>query len=339
MCYRILAAFLCVVAMGTKVSADVVVLTNGDRLTGKVVHLKEGKMVLKSTLAGEVTINLSDIATFGTDEPIEVHLADGTVLKQKVESTVGGQFRIAGDKLVKQQDFSVSAISSINPPPTAWHGDISAGLAATRGNTVTDRRNIDMNLLRRSDKDRTIVKGYYIESKQEDPDTGDKETTEDEWMIEGTYDYFFTKKMFGFVNGRYEKDAIADLDRRVILGGGAGYQWVESEEMNFSTRAGLASLYEKYDTQTDSTTELSAQVGYHFDKKLGRKFKFINDLTYYPSLEEISDYFLTTTAELRASITERMFTNFKVMFDYDSTPAQGAHHTDVKYIFGVGLNF
>jgi putative salt-induced outer membrane protein YdiY len=328
--------------MGPKVSADVVVLANGDRLTGKVEHLTEGKMVFKSALAGPVTISLSDIATFKTDGAIEVHLADGTVLRQRIESAEGGNFRISGDEIVAPQDFTVSAISAINPPPKpapAWHGDISAGLTATRGNTVTDTRNISANLSRRSEKDRTQVSGYYVEGKQKDPTTGEKETTEDEWMIEGKYDYFFTKRVFGFASGRYEKDAIADLDRRVILGGGAGYQWVESEEMNFAARAGLASVYEKYDNQTDSTTEVSALLGYHFDKKLGEKFKFINDLTYYPSLEELSDYFLTATAELRASITKQMFTNFKVIFDYDTTPAQGAHQTDVKYIFGVGVNF
>jgi len=34
-----------------------------------------------------------------------------------------------------------------------------------------------------------------------------------------------------------------------------------------------------------------------------------------------------------------MFTNFKVISDYDATPAQGAHKTDTKYIFGVGWSF
>jgi len=101
----------------------------------------------------------------------------------------------------------------------------------------------------------------------------------------------------------------------------------------------LASLYEKFDNQTESNSEVSAQLGYHFDKKLHEKIKFINDLAYYPSLEKVSDYFLTTTAEIRASVTEQVFTNFRVIFDYDTTPAQGKGSTDVKYIFGAGVSF
>jgi hypothetical protein len=84
---------------------------------------------------------------------------------------------------------------------------------------------------------------------------------------------------------------------------------------------------------------MSVQLGYHLDKELTKVLTFINDLTYYPSLGNASDYFLTTTGELRAKITEKFFTNFKVEFDFDSTPAEGKGKTDVKYILGVGMNF
>jgi putative salt-induced outer membrane protein YdiY len=159
--------------------------------------------------------------------------------------------------------------------------------------------------------------------------------------LRSKYDYFFTEKWYGYLSGSYEKDSIADLDRRVIIGTGAGYQWVESKEMNFSTEAGLASVYERYEGADDSESELSAELGYHFDKLLGKenKLKFINDLSYFPALGDPADYYLTTTAELRAPITEQTFTNFKVVFDYDSTPASGADKTDVKYIFGAGVNW
>jgi hypothetical protein len=33
--------------------------------------------------------------------------------------------------------------------------------------------------------------------------------------------------------------------------------------------------------------------------------------------------YLTTTAEIRVSLTEKMYANFKTISDYDSTPAQG----------------
>jgi hypothetical protein len=70
-----------------------------------------------------------------------------------------------------------------------------------------------------------------------------------------------------------------------------------------------------------------------------KNVKFIHDLTYYPSTDKVSDYFLTSTAEIRAYFTSTMFTTFKVIFDYDATPAIGSHKTDTKYLFGVGYSF
>ena len=67
--------------------------------------------------------------------------------------------------------------------------------------------------------------------------------------------------------------------------------------------------------------------------------EFLNDATYYPNMKESSDYYLTSTAELRAHFTKQMFGNFKVIFNFDKTPAPGQGDTDVKYILGVGLSF
>ena len=81
------------------------------------------------------------------------------------------------------------------------------------------------------------------------------------------------------------------------------------------------------------------QLGYHLDWKFAEKFTFLHKLTYYPSFTSPSDYFLTADAELRAAITDSMFSNFKAVLDYDSIPAQGVGTTDTKYILGVGWNF
>jgi len=43
--------------------------------------------------------------------------------------------------------------------------------------------------------------------------------------------------------------------------------------------------------------------------------------------------------ELRASLTETMFANFKVIYNFDQTPAPGQGSSDTKYLLGVGLTF
>ena len=342
MCYRVWIMGICLVLCVQVGFADELHLKNGDRLTGKIVRLVDGTMLFASDVAGETTVALSNIETLNSEGPHEVHLKDGTALRQKLLSAGPGRFAVEGSEALKAQEFAVDDIVSINPPAKPipkWTGDISAGLTSTHGNTKTETISASLNLMKRTENDRTTINADYAKGEQEDKTTGQTETIEDWWRAKGKYDYFVSKKLYAYVDGRYERDAVAELDRRMIIGGGAGYQWIESPEMNFSTEGGIASLYEKFDNQTDSNSEISMQLGYHFDKKLTQKISFTNDLTYYPSLDKFSDYFLTTTAGLRADFTERMFFTFKTIFNYDVTPAIGSGSTDVKYFLGLGYRF
>ena len=321
---------------------DEIKFENGNIITGKIVNLTDGKLLFNSDIAGEVTIKLSIIQTLSTDEPVAINLKGGTSFYQKLNSGQAGSFVIQGSDSLRSQAFAVADIVSINPPikpEPKWTGNLSLGITSTHGNTKSESLTASANATKRTDKDRTTLSADYAKSTKTSDVTGNDETIEDWWRARGKYDYFFSEKMYGYLDTRYEKDAVADLDRRVTVGLGGGYQWIESDEMNFSTELGLASLYEKYTNATDSSSEMSLQLGYHFDKKLAKNIKFINDLTYYPALSKMSDYYLTTTAEIRTNFTETFFANLKAIFNYDTTPAQGRHQTDTKYFLGLGYSF
>ena len=346
---RVMRYALCVISATIMMCsvgwADSVLFVNGDQLTGKIEQLVDGKLVFNSALAGKVTIDMANVKALASDSAVELHLQDGSVLKQQIIGGGDGKLALAAGQATPNMELLVADLSAINPPAKPkpkepkWEGNISAGITSTHGNTSTETMNGSVALSKRTEKDRTQLSGNFGRSKQADPDTGKDKTTEDWWKTKAKYDYFFSKKFYGYLDGRYEADKIAELDRRVIVGAGGGYQWIESKDTNFSTEAGLASLYEKYGNQTDSSSEMSLQLGYHFDKKLAGYLDFIHDLTYYPSMGGFGDYFLTSNAELRATFENNMFTNFKVLFDYDATPARSKGSTDVKYIWGIGWSF
>lgn len=332
----------CLVSLCSPLLADQVVLKNGDRVTGKIVSVVDGVMTVKSDQVGQVTIAMKDVATFKSESPLEIHLKDGTVLNQPALAAEPNSFAIEQGAALRPQTFALPDVVSVNPPPKPapkWTGSVSGAVSSTHGNTKSEAVTASVSVSRRSEKDRTTAGADYGRSQQRARDTGEDETTEDWWRARAQYDYFFTKKFFGFGNMRYERDAIADLERRVVVGGGGGYQWIETDRTSFSTGLGLASLYEKFDDADESNSEISLQLGYNLDHKITDTVRFVHDLTYYPSLDQFSDYFLTTTAELRANLTKTMFANFKVIFNYDESPAPDRGSTDVKYLLGVGMNF
>jgi putative salt-induced outer membrane protein YdiY len=349
--------FVIIMVWGINVvaKADVVVFKNGDKLTGKVVKWGGGKLTFKADLAGEITLDSANITTFSTDQPVQFHLQDGTVLKSKVLPGDAGKVALEKTELIQAQTIPLAAIKAINPPPpVTWSGSVTMGLTSTHGNTFQESANVSGNVTRRTEKDRFRAFSTYLASRTRDDDTGEKVTTEESFTLGSKYDYFISKKWYTFLNADYKKDHISDLDYRVIAGGGMGYQWIEEDNLKFSTDAGVSELCEKYtkrravplamrpprwEEEITKSDEFSLQLGYALEWIINEKFSFYHNMRYYPSFGSLSDYFLTTDAELRAEITKSMFGSLKAILDYDSTPGEGVGTTDTKYILGVGWKF
>ena len=335
---KLILAFVAFAAACAVVRADEVVFNNGDRLSGKIVSADGGKLVIETTVAGKVTVDLSNVKTFSTDGPVELRLKDGSTIKDSIAAgEADGQVATKGSGDVAAQPLPIANIAKINPQEK-WTGSIVAGALITRGNSDTDNVNISIDAVRRREGDRMTASAGYLYGRQEDPGTGDDSTTVDNWFLLGKYDYFLNEKLYLYGLGRIERDRIADLDLRVSPSVGVGYQWIERPDFNFSTEAGLGWVYEDFETG-DSEDHFAARFAYHVDKQLNDKVSVFHNFEYLPSLEDISDFNLNTDAGIKASMTDRMFTQFKIEWKYDSEPAPGAEENDLRYILGVGWQF
>ncbi|MDH4202881.1 MAG: DUF481 domain-containing protein [Phycisphaerae bacterium] len=318
-----------------------VVLKNGDRLTGTITKMTDGTITVNTAMAGTVEISMVNVKTISSEKPLQLHLKDGTVVTQPVEQDAEGTIKIAGSDVIDSKVLRLGNVTAINPPkPEAprWKGDLSAAMTYTNGNTNSEAYAFSGNLSKRTAQDLITLSGNIAKRKEK---SGDQDiTTEDWWIVLGKYDYFFGEKKYLFGEGRYESDDIANLDRRIIIGAGGGYRLIKKPTQNFSAEFGVAEVYEKYATSDSSDSKLSLRLGYIYDQQFNKVFSLVHNLTYYPDIEDFGDYFLTSTStELRARINDHLFTNLKILFDYDATPAEGKGNTDVKYMFGLGVNF
>jgi putative salt-induced outer membrane protein YdiY len=334
--------FACFLAVGI-CTADCVFLSNGDRLSGQITQVSEGTVTLKTQLAGEVCIKIEDIDALTTDKPMQVSLCDGSRVRRRLEMAVPGRVDLVADpnhpaqpQTVLLSEITVT-LDELDKPK--WKGSIAGGMTMMSGNTSSQAVAAAVDLQKRSESDRLTFAGEMAHTAQKDDETGDEDTTEDWWKLRGKYDYFLTRQLYVFGNGRHETDRVADLTRRVVVGSGPGYQWVESPSMNFSTEAGVAEVFEEYENHTNTTKDISYQFSSHMNGQLNHKLKLLHDFSYFPSMEEFADYYLTTSGELRVGLTEKMYAKLEIIFDYDSTPADNANTTDIKYMLGLGYEF
>jgi Protein of unknown function, DUF481 len=334
-------AVLAVLTLATAPAlADEVIFLNGDRLTGKIVSAAGGKLVLKTDAAGEITIDLSKVKTFSTDEPVMVKKADDTpALRTRVGIGAEGQVQTEPTPGATTQTVPIKDIAMIYSPVPEWHGSLSLNGLFTTGNTETEQIGFLAGLNKRWEHDRLTFGAGYTYCRQKDPDSGEKVTTVDYGRISGKYDHFFTRKFYGFALAKAEHDSVADLQYRLSPGLGVGYQWFELPTFNLSTEAGLSYVYEKFEDQ-NANDFLGPRLAYAVDWTPVPVLKLYHTLGYLPSFEDfVGDYLLNIVAGAKLKITKGFFGDFRFEYAYDSTPARGREKADSRFILGVGWEF
>lgn len=332
---------VCAASILTALAAysDEVVFKSGDRLTGTVKSVSDGKMVFDSKVAGEITLKMSEIETFTTDGPIEIVKADGSAATLKVSASEGGNVSVTPEGAAQPQTLALAEMAKINPDKPAWHGSVMGGMTWVRGNTKSVAANIDADAKLRREKDRiTLGAGYYF-AKQRDNDTRRDSTTLDNWFAKGQYDYFLSEKAYLLGSLMYEKDRIAHLDRRFTASVGLGYQWVEKDDFKFATEAGIASVSERYTDPSDDEHNMALRLAYHLEKDFNERVKGFHNAEYLPSLEDADIFLANVDIGLRAAITARLSMETKAQLAFNSQPASGRDKKDTRYIVGVGWVF
>jgi putative salt-induced outer membrane protein YdiY len=320
-------------------AADEVLFLNGDRLSGKILSATGGKLVIKTDAAGEVTIDIAKVKTFSTDDPVRVKVGESPPLETKVGAGTDGKVEATMTPGATPQPLAIQDIAAINPPLPEWKGSLTLNGLFTTGNSETEQIGFRFGLGKRWERDRLSFGAEYSYGRQKDPDSGENVTTVDYGQAFGKYEHDLTKKLYGYGLVRIEHDGVAGLIFRLTPGAGLGYRWIESPTFSFSTEAGLAYVYEDYET-TGSNDFIAGRLAYAVDWKPFPVLKLYHDLEYLPSLQNFTeDYLLNANAGMRVGVWRGLFTDLRIEFRYDNTPAPGRKKEDTRFIVGVGWEF
>lgn len=317
------------------VAADEVLFLNGDRLSGKVLSATGGKLKIKTEGAGDVTVDLTKVKTFSTDAPVQVGIGENPPVKSGVSAGADRQVQTGEPP----HPLAIADIKTINEPPPAWTGSIAVDGLLTSGNSETAQFGARAGLSKRWPSDRLNFGAEYYFGRQRDPDTRESSTTVDYAMGLGKYDHFFTKKFYGYLGTKAERDGVAELELRLTPGTGVGYQWFERPTFNLSTETGLVWVYENY-KRTGTREFFGPRFAYAVDWTPVQPLTLYHKLEYIPSFEDLrGDYLLNIDAGARLTVWRGFFAELRYEFRYDSTPAPGRDRADARYIFGGGWSF
>jgi putative salt-induced outer membrane protein YdiY len=321
--------------------ADEVLFKNGDRLQGRIVSMDAGELEIESTVAGTVKVPMAEVATFQTDEIAEVHFDDGTVVRQPIATGDPGSIQLAPGGMVQVQPFALDRIEEINPPPGGpkWDLKITGAYEVNKGNTENSDAFAEVRLERETELDEFMVRARYRAKRETDEDTGNESTSERRYTARTQYNFKLTPIWYGYTNASGEKDGPSDIDLRAVLGAGLGYRWFNTETTQIRFELGPSWVSENYSDATPDDNYVSSRFAWMFSRKLKDAITLFHDMQWLLSVEDTNDQIFNTETGFRAELSDHVFAEAKVLWDWDSSPAQDSDRTDVSYIMGLGLDF
>ena len=226
------------------VFADQIMLKNGDRLTGKIVKKDGDKIIIETESAGTVTVLWSAVDKIVSDEPLNLKLSDGQLIKGTVateEENIEVATQDAGTvedrrrKILKsfapkreQAKFEAEEERLRDPGCSIFGAErLMSGLVLrpeireTRALTAGFRGN------RKRGKDKISVYANAIQASNSN--SGDSVTTAQAVYGGIRYDYNLSEKIFVFASGDFEYDKPQQLDLRSVIGAGFGYKAIRSD--------------------------------------------------------------------------------------------------------------
>jgi putative salt-induced outer membrane protein YdiY len=305
----------------TAASADVVFLSNGDRISGKIMSMEGGQLLIKTDYAGEVSIVWEEVEDIVSDEKIKLVLDDGTVLEGQPLPGKAGTVSVQTEAGEESSAFNLSDIKTINPkvePDVKYKARANAAILIERGNTHEDETALDASFQARTKKSRLRLYGEFNREKEKDT------VTTRDWMTLANYDYFFKEKWFGYLLSKFENDDFADLDLRTTVGGGLGHQFFESDTLELSLQAGPAYVDENYIEANDDDF-MAGQWFLNYEQSFYENlFQLFHVSDGYMSVEDSDNWIFNTRQGIRVPLYKGITLTLQYIYDFENIPSPDA---------------
>ncbi len=331
----LIAATALATMMCASVRADEVVLKNGDRITGTVEALTDGKLSIKTEYAGVVKIDWAQVETFSTDEPIYVTIGDN-VIRATVSEADAGTATLSSEDWLETEPIELSRLSAMSykpKPAVRVTGRINFGASSSSGNTNVDKTNGDAEVVARTDKNRVTLGGEINRAKT------DGTETESNWLAYLQYDHFISKRWYAFANTSGENNEFNDIRLRTTFGVGTGYQWFDTEKTKLSFEIGANYVNVDRIESTDTDYPAARWALDFLQRLFDAKTELFHRHEVFSSLDDSNNLFVRTRTGLRLPIIENLNSTIQYNYDWDKNPAPGRVKEDKAWLLTLGYRW
>lgn len=313
---------------------SILVLKNGDRITGHEVKREDGLIHFQSDLLGllKVPVDQATIEPISTKKDLELQLAT-------TEAPSAG----FPDQSAKQKTIEVSSSRETKLPPhgppaqepimeeISLNRQLEFGLTSQTGRR--DRRDVSIRatIERISKSGEVRLHGRYLYG-----DSNDQTVTDN---LSGNFRYRrnLAPDFFAQAETKYEKDPIKGIRHNFSQSLGMGRNLLERESMKIAFGGGTAARFRDADGDPKRWTYL-VDAFQDFVYSINSHFKLTQDMSVLVAPFDESDFLLKLNAALTSKLTNTLNMSMRYEFEYDSTLVPDARRSQ-RVVTSVGYAF
>lgn len=317
--------------------ADTIVLTNGDRLTGKVSRLRGGKLEFETAYAGTMFIDTNALASVETESPVTIVLKDQSRVIGRLAGG-DGSLRVVPLDGSAPRDVPAQRVAALLPQVLTeddWRftGRIGLGLSDAAGNTEIRRIGTDDEIIARRGRDR------WAAGLQANQSTESGSDVEANATVALKYDRFISERWYALAGSSAEHDRRKGVRLRVTLGAGAGLQWIDTARTRLALEAGVDRVRTDY-FRVEDDLSWALQLALRLTHWLvpDQLQVFLNAQNFV-NLRDARRTFFRSQSGLRWPLSNGLLLSALLDVDWDGDPPPGRHSLDRTITFTLGYKW
>lgn len=317
--------FIIAISLPATVAADVVELTNGDRISGEITELNGDTLKIKTHYSGTVAVDTLAIRSFHTSSQRtwQVNLKNRPVI---VHSSTH-----SGHVVINAETLPIAELR-LSPAVSGWKksGLLETSLDVDNDQQRKEKLHVNAELNLESTHWRHEIK---TESKR---DKERNRITEDTIELNYTLDYLIDSHWLLRADSTYREEGVDVLTRYWYVGAGPGYRlWGEGKD-----KLDVIFAYNRLWLGTaDVDWEFGAwALSLDYEQFwLDEKLETFSDFHISAPTIEAVDYIANTSSGLRYYFKHNIHISLK--YDYNETRFIFGTTKDSSYVLGAGVNF
>ena len=320
---------------------DVVIMKNGDHLSGTVKKLEQGSLYIDlDYTASSIAVDWTKVEKIETNGQFQITLDDG-------KRSVGSIKKLPATE-APDQDFVIQArdgesknassrvVDIESQEANFWHqltGAIDLGFNYTSGNSQTSlSSDASVNYL---------ATRWFAGATSTTSFSGQPNTSRT-----NLYDFQVQQGLFlinnSFLLGLQDflHSSQQNLDLRATLGGGYGHFLVRSFRSSLSVTGGLVYTNERFTTNQQGTdSNLEGMAGVMFQLLQFNRYQLQTQAFLFPGLTDFGRFRATPKVTFTVKLPNNFHTDFSFWNNYDSRPPASSKKNELGISNSLGWTF